>query len=295
MAKELAFTFFRKKPRTMTKATIPLTTITLLLLITIMFTGTITNVVNVWAGTFPGPNGQIAFVSIRDGNEDIYVMNADGSGQTRLTNDPANDLSPSWSPDGEKIAFSSFRDSTEGNDNEDIYVMNADDGSGQTRLTNDPADDKFASWSPDGEKIAFSSNRDNGDNEIYVMNADDGSQKIRLTNNNANDLSSDWGTNALTLNGDGSSSTSTISQQTSDETLSVNTNDINNNDVLLFLVDGVECFTNNGQEFSNEVQACLYDTIDQYFDNSDENSSNNSDSQDNNISRNNNDNDTSSN
>ncbi|MFL6409018.1 MAG: TolB family protein [Nitrososphaeraceae archaeon] len=222
----------------MAQMRIPKTTITLLLVITIMFTGTITSVVNVWAGTFPGPNGQIAFVSIRDGNEDIYVMNADGSGQTRLTDDPANDLSPSWSPDG--------------------------------------------------EKISFSSNRDNGDNEIYVMNADDGSQKIRLTNNNANDLSADWGTNTSPLEGDGSSSASTLSQQTSDETISVNTNDINN-DVLLFLIDGVECFTNNGQEFSNEVQVCLDDTIDQYFDNSDDNSSNNSDSQDNNVSRNNND------
>ncbi|MDQ3835647.1 MAG: hypothetical protein M3270_01755, partial [Thermoproteota archaeon] len=104
----------------MAQTIIPLTTVSLLLLITFMFTGMITNVVNVWAGTFPGSNGQIAFVSIKDGNEDVYVMNADGSGQTRLTDDPANDLSPSWSPDGEKIAFSSNRD----NGDNEIYVMN---------------------------------------------------------------------------------------------------------------------------------------------------------------------------
>jgi hypothetical protein len=49
-----------------------------------------------WAGTFPGPNGQIAFDSNRDGNREIYVMNADGSEQTRLTNNPANDIYPDW-------------------------------------------------------------------------------------------------------------------------------------------------------------------------------------------------------
>ncbi len=58
---------------------------------------------------FPGANGRIVFSSSRDGNGDIYVMNADGSNVTRLTNDPANFL-PAWSPDGRKIAFNSDRD-----------------------------------------------------------------------------------------------------------------------------------------------------------------------------------------
>ncbi len=131
--------------------------------------------------TFPGSNGKIAFHSERDGNcipcTEIYVMNADGSGQTRLTNNNAYDALPSWSPDGTKIAFHSKRDG-----NSEIYVMNAD-GSGQTRLTNNPASDEFASWSPDGTKIAFESDRD-GNEEIYVMNAD-GSGQTRLTNNPA--------------------------------------------------------------------------------------------------------------
>jgi Tol biopolymer transport system component len=143
-----------------------------------------------WAGTFPGPNGQIAFSSNRDGNFEIYTMNDDGSDVTRLTEDDANDFDPSWSPDGDKIAFVSFRD---GSNNMEIYVMDAD-GSDQARLTdNDDALDREPSWSPDGDKIAFVSDRDStGDIDepgditaIYSMNADDGSDVTRLTDDDA--------------------------------------------------------------------------------------------------------------
>src|SRR5262245_17758581 len=96
---------------------------------------------------FPGTNGLIAFGSNRDGNEDIYSMNADGSRVTRLTNNPAVDSYPSWSADGAQIVFNSDRDG-----NYEIYKMNAD-GSGQIRLTNNSAIDANASWSPDGTKI----------------------------------------------------------------------------------------------------------------------------------------------
>jgi len=96
------------------------------------------------------PDGEkIAFHSDRGGYYEIYVMNADGSGQTRLTDNTAWDYTPSWSPDGEKIAFASGQVS-----NFDIYVMNAD-GSGQTRLTNNLAWDYNPSWSLDGEKFAL--------------------------------------------------------------------------------------------------------------------------------------------
>jgi len=128
--------------------------------------------------------GKIAFCSSLDGNWEIYVMDADGSNQTRLTNNPAYDMDPSWSPNGERIAFWSHRDG-----NWEIYVMNAD-GSGQTRLTYNLASDTYPDWSPDGKRIAFHSNRD-GNWEIYVMDAD-GSSQTRLTNNPGNDWEPAW-------------------------------------------------------------------------------------------------------
>ena len=114
-------------------------------------------------------------------------MNADGSNQTRLTNNTAFDDGPSFSPDGSKIAFVSARDG-----GDEIYIMNAD-GSNQTRLTNNSplVTDFYPSFGPDGSKIAFSSDRD-GNFEIYVMNAD-GSNQTPLSNNPATDFSPSFG------------------------------------------------------------------------------------------------------
>jgi dipeptidyl aminopeptidase/acylaminoacyl peptidase len=69
----------------------------------------------------PKVNGKIAFISDRDGNNEIYVMNPDGSDQTRLTNNNYDDGAPAWSPDGTKIASNTNRDG-----NHEIYTMNAD-------------------------------------------------------------------------------------------------------------------------------------------------------------------------
>jgi Tol biopolymer transport system component len=124
--------------------------------------------------------GRIAFLSTRDGNLEIYVMNPDGSEQTRLTNDPDYDHSPAWSPDASEIAFVSHRDG-----NDEIYVMNAD-GSGGTNLTNttftddDPVSNAGPSWSPDGSKIAFTSARGGKPGGIWVMNSD-GADPTQLT------------------------------------------------------------------------------------------------------------------
>ena len=131
------------------------------------------------------PNGsQIAFRSQRDGNDEIYIMNSDGSCQVNLTNDPADDWAPAWSPDGTKIAFAHFFD---GNSFSDIAVMNTD-GSGLQRLTTSHGE--YPAWSPDGTRIAFTSVRD-GNYEIYVMDAD-GTDQTRLTDDPAYDMSPVW-------------------------------------------------------------------------------------------------------
>lgn len=128
--------------------------------------------------------GRIAFVSERDENAEVYVMNADGTDQTRLTNNSAHDSHPRWSPDGQRIAFVSDRSGRR-----QIYVMDTD-RSNIMQVTNDMAGAWDATWSPDGSQIAYVSSRD-GNSELFVMR-EDGSGLIRLTNNTANEGSLAW-------------------------------------------------------------------------------------------------------
>jgi Tol biopolymer transport system component len=125
----------------------------------------------------------IVFVSWRDGNGEVYAMDADGSEPRNLTQNPANDIRPAWSPDGRRIAFVSRRDG-----NSEVYVMNAD-GSEKRNLTRNRADDNDPAWSRDGRRIAFLRCSDSPRScvtssysyQLYVVNADgSGLRRLRL-------------------------------------------------------------------------------------------------------------------
>lgn len=172
----------------------------------------------------------LAFVTDRDGNEEIYRANADGSGLLRLTTDPAPDGNPAWSPDRTQIVFTSDRTGEA-----EVFTMVAADGSNQLNRTNNPGSDdgepawsstnriafqsdrdgdyeiytmdpdggnlvqvtndvvgsdNHPDWSPDGSKLAFDSDRD-GDEDIYVMNAD-GTGMVQLTDSPGADREPAW-------------------------------------------------------------------------------------------------------
>ncbi len=138
------------------------------------------------------PDGKhIAFSSNRDTNSDdtfdIFLMNTDGSEQTRLLKDFSGSGWPAWSPDGTHLAFHSKQSG-----NGEIYIVNAD-GSGLFNLTNHPANEQHPTWSPDGTRLAFDSDRD-GNLEIYLINVKDNHQLTNLTKNpDADDQTPSWG------------------------------------------------------------------------------------------------------
>ncbi|MGK7312360.1 MAG: CARDB domain-containing protein [Candidatus Longimicrobiales bacterium M2_2A_002] len=133
------------------------------------------------------PSGQVAFVSGRTGTFNIFLINADGTDLTQLTDDPVEARNPAWSPDRAKLAFASGRSG-----NSEIYVMNAD-GTNKIRVTTDDTANELApAWAPGAvNKIAFQSDR-TGDFEIYTMDLD-GSGITNLTHSSATtDLAPSW-------------------------------------------------------------------------------------------------------
>ena len=171
--------------------------IALAAVVLLVFAGTASafgTVRDLFLGTSAG--SKIAFTSFRNGKFDLYVMNADGSKQHRLTI-PAGGNSPSaaWSPDGRRIAFQSgsgtcildghfVSERNAGTGDVDISVANAD-GSGLRRVTSGPGVDCAPAWSPDGRKIAFQRSlvRREGDRvvgydfDIYVINANSSEER----------------------------------------------------------------------------------------------------------------------
>jgi len=125
---------------------------------------------------------KIIFTSERDGNQEIYIMDSDGSNEKRLTNNKYHDSQPRWSPDGNRIAYrSEWSD-----DKYDIYLMNAD-GSNKKKLTTLGNVLGAQNWSADGSQIVFESLQ--GDFiGIFIINAN-GTGQIQLTPNNE-----DWST-----------------------------------------------------------------------------------------------------
>ena len=125
------------------------------------------------------PSRNISIAATREGGGaplpvGIYVANVDGSGLTRVTDLSFEESAPSWSPDGQRIAFD---DNDYRRNLRQIYVINVD-GSGLTRLTDKGG--QYPEWSPDGKRIAFVVN-EYGDAEIHVINAD-GSDVAQLAN-----------------------------------------------------------------------------------------------------------------
>ena len=135
------------------------------------------------------PDGsKIAFVSYRDENDEIYVMDSNGTNSRRLTYNSSRDVEPSWSPNRNQIAFSSDRDG-----NWEIYTMNSNGGD-QKNLTNHPDNERSPTWSPDGERIAFSSVNDERFSfgmDIFAINVD-GSNKAKITDSRGRAENPSW-------------------------------------------------------------------------------------------------------
>ena len=133
------------------------------------------------------PDGaHLAFASDRNGNWDIFVMDADGSNQHPLTDSPIWELFPAWSPDGAYLAFTGL---VAGSRDTDVFGMRSD-GSDLRQLTTSPGFDENPAWSPDGRLIAFQTQRD-GNFELYVMNPD-GSEQRPLAPHRADELWPSW-------------------------------------------------------------------------------------------------------
>ena len=142
------------------------------------------------SGRIKGPVGP------RDVQE-IYVADYDGANSRRITNTTTLNITPVWAPDGQAIAFTSYRPGPGGTSFstfQDLVISWLYKGVRDEPTHGSPSNQNYLpAWSPDGSKIAFTSNRD-GNPEIYIMNRD-GSGLRRMTNNPAIDVTPTWSPN----------------------------------------------------------------------------------------------------
>ncbi len=127
---------------------------------------------------------KIAFISRQGGNKELFVMDYNGTNIRQLTHERSIVLSPAWTPDGQEIAITTYRDR-----NPDLFVIGLN-GNGRRPLSQQPGLNSAAAWAPDGSRVAFALTKD-GNPEIYSMQRN-GADIRRLTNHPAIDTSPAW-------------------------------------------------------------------------------------------------------
>jgi Tol biopolymer transport system component/formylglycine-generating enzyme required for sulfatase activity len=128
---------------------------------------------------------RLVFTSDKPGNDDIYIVNADGSGLERMTGNAAEDTDPAWSPDGKSIAFASRRDGKM-----QVYIVEIEGGAVRPLVPGRVFEGDSPAWSPDGQWIAFQSNQD-GKEDLYKASVASG-EVVRLTEDDWDDWDPAW-------------------------------------------------------------------------------------------------------